>query len=348
MDKKVVKKIPLIEKFQFLILNYYLYPEPLLKENKDRYVLFPIKYPDIYELYKLHMSVFWTREEIDFKHDSKHWQELKEEEQHFLSYVLAFFASSDGIVLENLAERFIKEIQIPEVRCFYGFQIAMENIHSETYSAMIDLLIPDIEERDKLFHALETIPAVQKKANWAIQWISSEATFAERLIAFSIVEGIFFSASFCAIYWVRSHHKKLPGLTFSNDLIARDEGLHCKHAKLLYTKYIKNKLSQERIEEMMKDAVNIEKEFVCSSLPWKLKEMNSELMSDYVEYMADRHLNSLGYKKIYNKSNPFQFMELISLPDKTNFFEKRVQNYSKFGVGNTDKENNEFTLDASF
>jgi ribonucleoside-diphosphate reductase beta chain len=273
---------------------------------------------------------------------------MTSQEQHFIKHVLAFFAASDGIVLENLAERFLKEIQIPEARCFYGFQLAMENVHSETYSLLIDTYIKDSKEKEKLFNAITTIPTVTKKADWALKWISSGATFAERLVAFAIVEGVFFSGSFCAIFWLKKR-AKMPGLTFSNELISRDEGLHCDFACLLYKKYIKNKLTQERVEEIVKAAVTIEKEFVCSALPWDLIGMNAKLMSQYIEFVADRLLIALNHKKIYNASNPFEWMEMISLPGKTNFFEKRVGEYQKAGVATRNEQNQEtFTLDADF
>eukprot|EP00808_Paulinella_micropora_P014028 g68916.t1 len=305
--------------------------EPLLKENEDRFVLFPIQHKDIWDMYKKHEASFWTAEEIDLSNDIKDWESLTSNEQHFIKHVLAFFAASDGIVLENLAGRFIKEVQIPEARCFYGFQAMMENIHSETYSLLIDTYIKDTSERTRLFKAMSTIPCVQLKAEWALKWIQSPDSFAERLVAFAAVEGIFFSGSFCAIFWLKKRGK-MPGLTFSNELISRDEGLHCDFACLLYKNHTKNKLSTERVHEIIKDAVKIETEFVCKSLPVNLIGMNAELMSQYIEFCADRLLVALGHPKVWNVTNPFEWMELISLQGKTNFFEKRVGEYQKAGV----------------
>jgi ribonucleoside-diphosphate reductase beta chain len=326
--------------------------EPLLVENKQRFVLFPIKHDDMWAMYKLHEASIWHVPEIDLQHDLKHWELLNPQEQHFIKHVLAFFAASDGIVLENLAERFLKEIQIPEARCFYGFQLAMENIHSETYSLLIDTYIKDSAEKTKLFNAIQTIPCIEKKSKWALKWIKSSASFAERLVAFSIVEGIHFCGSFCAIFWLKKRGK-MPGLTFSNELISRDESLHCDFACLLYKYHIKNKLTQARIEEIIKEAVAIEKEFVCDALPVSLIGMNSAMMSQYIEFVADRLLVALGHKKIYNTANPFEWMEMISLQGKTNFFEKRVGEYQKAGVkadntSTSSSSKDQFTLDEDF
>jgi ribonucleotide reductase beta subunit family protein with ferritin-like domain len=321
--------------------------EFLTKENPSRYVLFPIECKDIWDMYKGHVSVFWTPEEIDLSKDKGDWEKLNDKEQHFIKNILAFFAGSDGIVLENLGNRFMSEVQIPEVKSFYGFQIAMENIHSETYSLLIDSYIQNPSEKGRLLNAIETIPCVQKKANWALKWINDkEASFASRLIAFAVVEGIFFSGSFCSIFWLKKRGL-MPGLTFSNELISRDEGLHTDFAVLLYTKYITNKLSQNTVVSIVKEAVVIEKEFITESLPCNLIGMNSDLMKQYIEFVADRLLTQLNYSKIYNSSNPFDFMEMISLRGKTNFFEKRVAEYSKSGVG-IDKNNMVFNLDANF
>ena len=321
--------------------------ELLTQENPSRFVLFPICYQDIWEKYKNQMSVFWTAEEIDLSKDRNDWDKLSDNDRHFIKNILAFFAGSDGIVLENLGSRFMSEIQIPEAKCFYGFQIAMENIHSETYSLLIDTYIKDSSEKDRLLNAIETIPCVKKKAEWALKWIDDKnSSFALRLIAFAIVEGIFFSGSFCSIFWLKKRGL-MPGLTFSNELISRDEGLHTDFAVLLYTKYIKNKVPEEQIHSIFSEAVNIEKEFITESLPCNLIGMNSELMKQYIEFVADRLLSQLNYKKLYNTKNPFDFMEMISLRGKTNFFERRVSEYSKTGVG-VNKENMVFNLDANF
>jgi ribonucleoside-diphosphate reductase subunit M2 len=324
--------------------------EPLLKENKERFVLFPIKYREIWEMYKKHVASFWTAAEIDLSHDQKDWDKLTENEQHFIKHVLAFFAASDGIVLENLAERFLKEVQIPEARCFYGFQLAMENIHSETYSLLIESYIKDLSEKNKLFHAIETIPCIKEKALWALKWINGAESFAERLVAFACVEGIFFSGSFCAIFWLKKRGK-MPGLTFSNELIARDEGLHCEFACLLYTTMLKQKLPQKTIHTIVSHAVQIEKEFVCKAIPVHLIGMNADLMSQYIEFVADRLIAALGYEKIWNVKNPFEWMEMISLQGKTNFFEKRVGDYQKAGVMDSSKKMKEpstFKIDEEF
>ncbi len=322
--------------------------EPLLKENKDRFVVFPIQHNDIWRFYKQHEASFWTAEEIDLHADLVDWDsKLNDDERYFIKHVLAFFAASDGIVNENLAENFLHEVQYTEARFFYGFQIAMENIHSETYSLLIDTLIKDPIEKDKLFHAVDTMECVKQKADWALRWID-KGSFAERLIAFAAVEGIFFSGSFCSIFWLKKRGL-MPGLTFSNELISRDEGLHCDFACLLYTKHMINKLPKKTVETIIRDAVEIEKEFVTDALPVNLIGMNAKLMQQYIEFVADRLLVELGNEKIYNATNPFDFMEMISLQGKTNFFEKRVGEYQKAGVLNKgDKNEAKFTLDADF
>lgn len=321
--------------------------EPLLRENKDRFVLFPIQHKEIWNMYKKAEASFWTAEEIDLSHDPKDWDRMAEGERHFVKHVLAFFAASDGIVNENLAVNFIREVQIPEARCFYGFQIMMENIHSETYSLLIDTYIKETAEKQRLFNAIETVPCVQKKAEWALRWISKKnASFAERLIAFAAVEGIFFSGSFCSIFWLKKRGL-MPGLSFSNELISRDEGLHCDFACLLYS-MLQEKLSTERVHEIVGNAVEIEKEFVSDALPVDLIGMNSKMMCQYIEFVADRLLVSLGHPKLFKATNPFDFMELISLQGKTNFFEKRVAEYQKAGVMGNSKEEQGFSLDADF
>ncbi|ALD22859.1 ribonucleoside-diphosphate reductase [Hymenobacter sp. DG25A] len=296
-------------------------------------------------MYKKAEASFWTAEEIDLSQDQKDWEALNDGERHFISHVLAFFAASDGIVNENLAVNFMQEVQMPEARCFYGFQIMMENIHSETYSLLIDTYIKDPKEKDRLFNALETVPCVKKKGEWALKWINSE-DFAERIIAFAAVEGIFFSGSFCSIFWLKKRGL-MPGLTFSNELISRDEGLHCDFACLLYEKYLVNKLPEARVHAIIRDAVQIEQEFVTDALPVNLIGMNAKAMSQYIEFVADRLLQSLGYSKIYNATNPFDFMEMISLQGKTNFFEKRVAEYQKAGVM-SERTENAFSLDEDF
>ncbi|HQW99900.1 MAG TPA: ribonucleoside-diphosphate reductase small subunit [Flavobacteriales bacterium] len=322
--------------------------EPLLKENKDRFVIFPIQHNDIWQYYKQHEAAFWTAEEIDLHADLVDWNDkLNDDERYFIKHILAFFAASDGIVNENLAENFVHEVQYPEARFFYGFQIAMENIHSETYSLLIDTYIKDPLEKDHLLHAIETVDCVKKKAEWALRWIS-KGSFAERLVAFAAVEGIFFSGSFCSIFWLKKRGL-MPGLTFSNELISRDEGLHCDFACLLYNKHMVNKLNKKTVEKIIRDAVEIEKEFVTDALPVNLIGMNAKLMQQYIEFVADRLLVELGNEKIYNATNPFDFMEMISLQGKTNFFEKRVGEYQKAGVLNKgDKNDAKFTLDADF
>jgi ribonucleoside-diphosphate reductase beta chain len=299
----------------------------------------------VWEKYKQHEASFWTAEEIDLSSDLKDWGNLNDGERHFITHVLAFFAASDGIVNENLAVNFMSEVQIPEARCFYGFQIMMENIHSETYALLIDTYVKDPSEKDRLFHAIETVPAVKKKAEWALRWIDN-GNFAERLVAFAAVEGIFFSGSFCSIFWLKKRGL-MPGLTFSNELISRDEGLHCEFACLLY-KMLENRLSEEAVQNIILDAVKIEKEFITEALPVGLIGMNSTLMSEYIEFVADRWLSELGYAKVYNTANPFDFMEMISLQGKTNFFEKRVGDYQKSGVMSSGKDNQAFSLDEDF
>lgn len=318
--------------------------EVLLKENKDRFVILPINYPRIWEMYKKHEASFWTAEEIDLSGDLKDWDLLNKGEKHFISHVLAFFAASDGIVNENLAVNFMSEVQVPEARCFYGFQIMMENIHSETYALLIDTYVKDSIEKDHLFHAIDTVPAVKKKAEWALRWIEN-GSFAERLVAFAAVEGIFFSGSFCSIFWLKKRGL-MPGLTFSNELISRDEGLHCEFACLLYG-MLNGKLSQEQVYAIINEAVEIEKEFITEALPVDLIGMNAKLMKQYIEFVADRWLDELGYEKIFHSSNPFDFMEMISLQGKTNFFEKRVGDYQKAGVlSGTGSQS--FSLDEDF
>jgi ribonucleoside-diphosphate reductase beta chain len=318
--------------------------ELLLRENKDRFVILPINYPRIWEMYKKHEASFWTAEEIDLSSDLKDWAILNDGERHFISHVLAFFAASDGIVNENLAVNFMSETQLPEARCFYGFQIMMENIHAETYALLIDSYIKDPQEKYRLFHAIETVPAVKKKAEWALRWIQN-GSFAERLVAFAAVEGIFFSGSFCSIFWLKKRGL-MPGLTFSNELISRDEGLHCEFACLLYG-MLNNKLSHEAVASIIGDAVTIEKEFISDALPVKLIGMNADLMKQYIEFVADRWLGELGYPKLFNSSNPFDFMEMISLQGKTNFFEKRVGDYQKAGLLSA-KEAQSFSLEEDF
>lgn len=310
--------------------------ELLLRENPERFVVFPIKYQDIWDLYKKAQGSYWTAEEIDLTEDIVHWSEkLDDSERHFLKMILAFFAASDGIVNENLAERFLSEVQITEVRIFYGFQIAVENIHGEAYSLLIDTLIKDPVEKDRLFKAIETIPSIKKLSDWTVSWIGDDSSFAERLIAFACVEGILFSGPFCAIFWIKHHKKCMPGLTFSNELISRDEALHCEMACLLYRKYWKQKLSFERVLQIVQEAVDFEKEFICESLPCKLLGMNAEMMIEYIQFVADRLIMMLGYPAHYGSQNPFNFMENISINGKTNFFEKRVSEYSMSGFEKT-------------
>lgn len=320
--------------------------EPILRENPNRFVLFPIQHNDIWEFYKKSEASFWTAEEIDLAQDIVDWEnKLNDDERHFIKHVLAFFAASDGIVNENLAENFLSEVQYTEAKFFYGFQVMMENIHSETYSLLIDTYIKDNAEKDHLFNAIETLDCVKKKADWALNWIDN-GNFAERIVAFAAVEGIFFSGSFCSIFWLKKRGL-MPGLTFSNELISRDEGMHCDFACLLYTKHLQNQLSKDTVRKIITDAVDIEKEFVTDALPVKLIGMNSDLMSQYIEFVADRLLVELGQEKVYNASNPFDFMDMISLQGKTNFFEKRVAEYQKSGVANGN-EGNAFSLDEDF
>jgi len=304
--------------------------EPILAENKNRFVLFPIEHNDIWSFYKKAEASFWTAEEIDLSQDLVDWERLNNDERHFVKHVLAFFAASDGIVNENLAENFLSEVQYTEAKFFYGFQVAIENIHSETYSLLIDTYIKDSAEKAGLFNAIDTLDCVRKKADWALRWIE-KGSFAERLVAFAAVEGIFFSGSFCSIFWLKKRGL-MPGLSFSNELISRDEGLHCDFACLLYTRHLINKLPKAQVKEIIMNAVEIEKEFVTDALPVKLIGMNSDLMSQYIEFVADRLLVELGNERVYNTSNPFDFMEMISIQGKTNFFEKRVAEYQKAGV----------------
>ena len=310
--------------------------EPLLTENENRYVMFPIVDADIWKMYKKQMDCFWRAEEIDLSKDIKHWVTLNDNEQHFIKHILAFFAASDGIVLENLGQRFMNEVQLAEARAAYGFQIMMENVHSETYSLLIDTLVKEEREKTKLFEAINNFPCIKKKADWAIKWINDKrSSFATRLIAFACVEGIFFSGAFCSIYWLKKRGL-MPGLTFSNELISRDEGMHTDFAVLLFSK-LEKKPKRAKILEIVKDAVTIEKEFICEALRWKLIGMNSKLMTQYLEFVTDRLLIQLGYNKHYKSSNPFDFMEMISLEGKTNFFEKRVGDYS-LSSGNKTEE----------
>jgi ribonucleoside-diphosphate reductase beta chain len=321
--------------------------EKILDEKNHRYTLFPIGYNGLFNLYKKALASFWTVEEIDLSKDMNDWSSLKADEQHFIKNILAFFAGSDGIVLENLAVRFMNDIKIPEATCFYGFQIAMENIHSEMYSLLIDTYIKDNTEKTRLFNAIDTIPSVGKKADWAIKWINDkDSTFAKRVIAFAVVEGIFFSGSFCSIFWLKKRGL-MSGLTSSNELISRDEGMHTDFAVAIYS-LLENKLDFGTIKEIIQDAVEIEKEFIIDSIPCRLIGMNSELMSQYIEFVADRLCLQLGYSKIYGVSNPFDFMEMISLEGKTNFFEKRVMDYSKANIGTQNTDLHSFNLDAEF
>ncbi|PXY44822.1 ribonucleotide-diphosphate reductase subunit beta [Flavobacterium hydrophilum] len=321
--------------------------EPILQENKNRFVIFPIKHHDIWEWYKKMEASFWTAEEIDLHQDLTDWNnKLSDDERYFIKHILAFFAASDGIVNENLAENFVNEVQYAEAKFFYGFQIMMENIHSETYSLLIDTYVKDEAEKAELFNALEVFPAIGKKAEWALKWIESDS-FAERLIAFAAVEGIFFSGAFCSIYWLKKRGL-MPGLTFSNELISRDEGVHCDFAVHLHNHHLINKVPKERIKEIIVDALNIEREFVTESLPVSLIGMNAALMTQYLEFVADRLLVELGCERVYGSANPFDFMDMISLQGKTNFFEKRVAEYQKSGVMNTDSDAQKISFDADF
>jgi len=321
--------------------------ELLLKENPNRFVLFPIKYDKIWDLYKKQQKCYWQAEELKLNDDMNDWNlKLNDDEKYFIKNVLAFFAGSDGIVLENLGTRFLTEVQLPEARCFYGFQLMMENIHSEVYSLLIDTYIKDKTEKNRLLNAIEEIDCIKKKANWALKWINDEnSTFALRLIAFAVVEGIFFSGSFCSIFWLKERGL-MPGLTFSNELIARDEGMHTDFACLLYS-MISNKLSQKKVFSVIDEAVGIEKSFITESLPCNLIGMNSGLMTEYIEFVADRLLQQLGYNKLYNAKNPFSFMEMISIDSKVNFFEKRNEAYRKAEVGQSERDM-QFGLDEEF
>ena len=321
--------------------------EPILQENKDRFVIFPIKHHDIWEWYKKQEACFWTAEEIDLHQDITDWNtKLNDDEKFFVKHILAFFAASDGIVNENLAENFVSEVQYTEAKFFYGFQLMMENIHSETYSLLIDTYVKDEKEKNVLFKALENFPAIAKKAEWALKWVESES-FAERLIAFAAVEGIFFSGAFCSIFWLKKRGV-MPGLTFSNELISRDEGMHCDFAVHLHNNHLVNKVSKSRITEILTNALDIEREFITESLPVSLIGMNAKLMTQYLEFVTDRLLVELGCERVYNSSNPFDFMDMISLQGKTNFFEKRVSEYQKAGVLNKEEETDRFSFDADF
>lgn len=318
--------------------------DPLLCPNDNRFVMFPIEDKDVWNMYKKQVDCFWRAEEIDLAKDKEDWDKLNDDERHFISQILAFFAASDGIVLENLASRFMGDVQLAEARAFYGFQIAMENIHSETYSLLIDSYIKDTPKKNELFQALNNFPCIKKKGDWARKWIHDKSSsFATRLIAFACVEGIFFSGAFCSIFWLKKRGL-MPGLTFSNELISRDEALHTEFAVLLYNK-LHNKEDSEKVNEIIKNAVEIENEFICNALPCRLIGMNSTLMTQYIQFIADRLAIQLGNDKIYNVSNPFDFMELISLESKTNFFEKRVSDYALADKG---KDDDIFSLDVNF
>jgi len=323
-----------------------LLPEPMLQENKDRFVLFPLQHPDLWKVYKNHCAVIWFAEEVDLSKDMAHWEKLSDNERHFIKHILGFFAGSDGIVMENLATRFTREVQWPEAKFFYAVQNQMEAIHSETYSLLIDTYIHDPKEKHDILHAIETIPCVKKKADWALNWIDSkEADFATRLLAFATVEGIFFSGAFCAIFWLKQRGV-MPGLTLSNEFIARDEGIHTDFACLLYSKLL-NRLPKQKAHKIIREAVKIEKQFITKALPCELIGMNAKLMAQYIEFVADRLCLQLGYPKIYSAANPFDFMERISLENKDNFFEKRVSTYAKAGVGKKVEEMS-FEMGAAF
>ena len=318
--------------------------EPLLTPNDNRFVMFPIQYDDIWKMYKKQVDCFWRAEEIDLTKDLADWDRLEKDEQYYISMILAFFAASDGIVLENLALRFMGDVQVSEARAFYGFQIAMENVHSESYSLLIDTYIQDEEHKERLFNAIDTFPCIKKKADWAKKWIGdNRSSFATRLVAFACIEGIFFSGAFCSILWLKKRGL-MPGLTFSNELISRDEALHTEFAVLLYTK-LQKKINKSRIYEIVREAVEIETEFICEALPCRIIGMNSELMTQYIQFVADRLCLQLGYDKIYGTANPFPFMELISLESKTNFFEKRVADYA---LATKDKDADIFEFNADF
>ena len=323
--------------------------ETLLQPTEDRLVLFPIKYPDVWRMYKQAVASFWTAEEIDLAADLGDWEKLTEDERHFIEMVLAFFAASDGVVNENLLERFASEVQVAEARCFYGFQIAIENIHAETYSLLIDTYIRDAEKKHRLLHAITEVPVVRAKADWALRWISSSDSFAQRLLAFAIVEGVFFSGSFCAIFWLKKRGL-MPGLSFSNQLISRDEGLHTDFACLLFGK-LEDTPDEATAHAIFREAVELEKDFVCESLKVSVIGMNAAQMAQYIEFVADRLLQALGYAKLYGARNPFDWMELISLQGKTNFFEARVAEYQKAGVMDSCQPtgaSHAFALDADF
>ena len=321
--------------------------EPILQENQNRFVIFPIQHHDIWQWYKKMEASFWTAEEIDLHQDLNDWNtKLNADEKYFIKHILAFFAASDGIVNENLAENFVNEVQYSEAKFFYGFQIMMENIHSETYSLLIDTYVKDNTEKDQLFKAIEVFPTIKKKADWALKWIESDS-FAERLIAFAAVEGIFFSGAFCYIFWLKKRGL-MPGLTFSNELISRDEGVHCDFAVHLHNKHLVNKVPKQRIKDILLDALNIEREFITESLPASLIGMNAKLMTQYLEFVTDRLLVELEIGKEFNVPNPFDFMDMISLQGKTNFFEKRVGEYQKAGVLNNDNKESKISFDADF
>ena len=318
--------------------------EPILTEDDDRFVMFPLKYDDVWSMYKKQVDCFWRAEEVDLSKDMTHWQKLNDDERYFIKHILAFFAASDAIVLENLGMRFMSEVQVSEIRAFYGFQIAMENIHSEMYSLLIDTYVKNSDEKTKLFKAIENYPCIKKKADWAVKWIQDKrSSFATRLLAFACVEGVFFSGAFSSIYWLKKRGL-MPGLTFSNELISRDEALHTEFAVLLFNKLTK-KPSKKKIIDIIKESVAIEKEFICEALPCRLISMNSKLMSQYIEFVADRLACQLGCDKIYNTANPFDFMELISVEGKTNFFEKRVGEYA---LANKERADDVFDLDGAF
>ena len=317
--------------------------EPILQENKNRFVIFPIQHNDIWQWYKKQEASFWTAEEIDLHQDVLDWKKLNDDERYFLKHILAFFAASDGIVNENLAENFVNEVQYSEAKFFYGFQIMMENIHSEMYSLLIDTLVESDSEKDELFNAIERFPAIKKKADWALRWIESES-FAERLIAFAAVEGIFFSGAFCSIFWMKKRGL-LPGLATSNEFISRDEGLHRDFACHLHNTHLVNKVPVERITQIIVEALDIEREFITESLPVNLIGMNAKLMAEYLEFVTDHLLETLNCPKVYNTPNPFDFMDMISLEGKTNFFEKRVSEYKKAGVG---EEQSSHNIDDAF
>ena len=318
--------------------------EPLLTPDDNRFVMFPIRYDDIWQMYKKQVDCFWRAEEIDLSKDFAHWEALTKDEQHFISMILAFFAASDGIIIENLAERFMQDVQVSEARAFYGFQIAMENIHSESYSLLIESYIKDKEEKHKLFNAIANFPCIKKKSDWAQKWIhDNRSSFATRLVAFACVEGIFFSGAFCSIFWLKKRGL-MPGLTFSNELISRDEALHCEFAILLYSKLIR-KMSKATISAIIKEAVEIETEFICEALPCRLIGMNSQMMTQYIQFVADRLSVQLGYDKIYNVTNPCDFMELISLESKQNFFERKVADYA---LSNVTRSESDFDLTDDF